>query len=575
MPLFDPAMLDELKKKIDIVDVMSPYVQFQKAQGGFKSLCPFHFEHTPSFVVHRKDMHYHCFGCGAHGDAISFLTQHLKISFQEAVQTLAERFGVEVRYVEEVQKGPSVLPLKQAMKELNRFYHFCLQHTPDGQRALGYLYDRGMDQSFIKLFEMGYAPKDTRLFEGWIQDFKIDISALTESGALKGRGLTPFFSDRITIPIKDTHGNVLGFTARRFLEGDTGPKYINTKETPLFKKSQILFGLYESRKTIVKEKRALIVEGQIDAMRLIHEGFDFTLAGQGTAFGEQHVNQVYDLGVQVVYIAFDGDNAGQTAALKVGQMFLKKGIEVFILTFEKGEDPDTLILKRGKEKFQELLERAHPFLDFLRDCAVKGKDLTLPAVKSGVIRDVVQYIQAWQDPVMRHEGRRRIAEMFDVPAHFIDFKEEFQVETPIEPKKEVVDLDLILEGDLVRWLIVAHELTASIALKNLTKEDLKHPGMRQLYELLIAHKGDLISVLSTTDSEKLQSYIDMILSKKIPIERAENLMIETTRKILERNWLEKREAIIRKMQIHAHDEALLESLAKEFDQIKSHRPLVK
>lgn len=193
MPLFDPGMLDELNKKLDIVDVMSPYVQFQKAQGGFKALCPFHFEHTPSFVVYRKDMHYHCFGCGAHGGAISFLTQHLKISFQEAVQTLAERFGVEIRYVEEVQKGPSILPLKQVMKELNRFYHFCLQHTPEGQRALCYLYDRGMDLSFIKLFEMGYAPNDARLFESWIQDFKIDITALTESGALKGRGLIPFF----------------------------------------------------------------------------------------------------------------------------------------------------------------------------------------------------------------------------------------------------------------------------------------------------------------------------------------------------------------------------------------------
>lgn len=575
MPLFDPGMLDELKKKLDIVDVMSPYVQFQKAQGGFKALCPFHFEHTPSFVVHRKDMHYHCFGCGAHGDAISFLTQHLKISFQEAVQTLAERFGVEIRYVEEVQKGPSILPLKQVMKELNRFYHFCLQHTPEGQRALCYLYDRGMDLSFIKLFEMGYAPNNARLFESWIQDFKVDIAALTESGALKGRGLTPFFSNRITIPIKDTHGNVLGFTARRFQEGDTGPKYINTKETPLFKKSQILFGLYESRKTIIKEKKALIVEGQIDAMRLIHEGFDYTLAGQGTAFGEQHVNQVYDLGVQNVLIAFDGDNAGQTATLKVGQLFLKKGVEVLVVPLEKGEDPDTLILKKGKQKFIELLDKSQPFLDFLKDCATKGKDLSLPAVKSLVIKDVIQYIQAWQDPVMRYEGRRRVAEMFDVPVNFIDIKDQVQEELPIEKKKEVVDLDLILEQDLIRWLIVAHELTVSIANKNLKKEDFKHLGMRQLYELLILHKGELMSVLSTSDSEKLQSYIDAILSKKIPIERAENLMIETTRKILERNWLEKREMIIRKMQDHSHDESRLESLAKEFDELKSHRPLVR
>ncbi|MFZ4773120.1 MAG: DNA primase [Chlamydiia bacterium] len=577
MALFDPAMLDELKKKIDIVDVLSPYVQFQRSQGALKALCPFHFEHSPSFVVQRKDMHYHCFGCGAHGDAISFLMQHLRISFQEAITTLAERFGVEIRFVEEVQKGPSTLPLKQAMKELNRFYHFCLLHTPDGQQALAYLYDRGMDLSFIRLFEMGYAPRDFKIFDAWVQDFRIDLNALNDAGALKGRGSVPFFIDRITIPIKDSHGNVLGFTARRFQQGENGPKYINTKETPLFKKSQILFGLYESRKTIVKEKKVLIVEGQIDAMRLIHEGFDYTLAGQGTAFGEQHVQQVATLGVTTVHIAFDGDTAGHTAAIKVGQLFLKKGIDVMIALFEKGEDPDTVILKKGKPYFEELLAKALPFLDFLRMLVVKGKDLSLPAVKSLVIKEVSSYINEWQDPVMRHEGKRRVAEMFDVPVNFIEIKE--TVEESIDPSieelgKEVVDFDLILEGDLIRWLIVAHELTVQIALKNLRPEDLHHQAMQKLYNLVLSHKGDLITILSTENSPFLQPFINTILSKKIPIERAESMMIETVRKILERNWLKRREKIVKEMQEHSHNEALLEQLAKEFDLLMQQRPVV-
>jgi DNA primase len=575
MPLFDPAMLEELKKKIDIVDVLSPYVQFQKAPGGFKALCPFHFEHTPSFVVQRKDMHYHCFGCGAHGDGISFLMQHLKLPFQEAVQTLCERFGVEMRYVEEVHKGPSVMPLKQVLKELNRFYHFLLLHTAEGQIALSYLYERGMDLSFIRLFEIGLAPKDLRIFDAWRHDFKIDLEALFEAGAMKGKGNLPFFMDRITIPIKDSHGNVLGFTARRFQEEDKGPKYINTKETPLFKKSQILFGLYESRKRIVKEKKALIVEGQIDAMRLIHEGFDFTVAGQGTAFGEMHVQQIKDLGVESVYIAFDGDLAGQQATLKVGQLFLKQGIEVMIPMLSKGEDPDTILLKKGKQFFDELLEKSLPYLDFLKSVLVKNKDLSLPAVKSGVIKEMANIVNAWIDPVMRHEGRKKIAEIFHIPLDFIEAKEELKNEEPLENNKEVVDFDLILEGDLVRWLIVAHELTREIALKNLEQKDLFHPEMQKLYELLIEKKGDLMGVLSSPDSIKLQPFIDKVLSKKIAIERAEVLMIETVRKILERNWLKERETIIKKMQENSHDEALLEQLAKSFDLIKQKRPIVK
>ncbi len=576
MAFFDPAMLDELKKKIDIVDVLSPYVQFQRSQGALKAVCPFHFEHTPSFVVQRKDMHYHCFGCGAHGDAISFLMQHLRISFHEAVNNLAERFGVEVRYAEDVQKGPSVLPLKQVSKELNRFYHFCLLHTAEGQQALAYLYDRGMDLSFIRMFEMGYAPKDLKLFDAWVQDFKIDLNALNEAGAMKGR--VPFFMDRITIPIKDTYGNVLGFTARRFHEEGSesrgGPKYVNTRETPLFKKSQILFGLYESRKTIIKEKKALIVEGQIDAMRLIHEGFDYTLAGQGTAFGEIHTDQVVAMGVETIFLAFDGDTAGKTAALKVGQLFLKKGIEVMVVLFEKGDDPDTLILKKGKKEFEDLLEKALPYLDFLRMIAVKGKDLTLPAVKSSVIKEVTSYVSEWQDLVMRHEGKRRVAEMFDVPIEYIEVKEGPVVDVIEELKPESVNLDLILEGDLIRWLIVAHEKTVGIALKNLSPADFHHLAMKKLFELVLANQGDLMAVLSTPDSTMLQPFIDTILSKKIPIERAESLMVETVLKILERNWLRSREKIVKQMQEHAHDEALLEKLAKEFDLMKQARPTI-
>jgi DNA primase len=575
MPLFDPAMLDELKKKVDIVDVLSPYMQFQKAQGALKALCPFHFEHTPSFVVQRKDMHYHCFGCGAHGDSISFLMQHLKIPFKEAVEMLAERFGVEIRFVEEVQKGPSILPLKQAMKELGRFYHFSLLHTAQGQQALAYLYDRGIDLSFIRLFEIGLAPKDPQFFEAWVHDFKVDMHALSEAGAMKGKGNLPFFMDRITIPIKDWHGNILGFTARRFQEGDNGPKYINTKETPLFKKSQILFGIYESRKRIVKEKRALIVEGQIDAMRLIHEGFDFTLAGQGTAFGELHVQQAKNLGVETAYIAFDADTAGQTAALKVGQLFLKEGIEVLVVLLGKGEDPDTVILKKGKAHFEELIQKAIPYLDFLRALFTRNKDLSLPAVKSGVIKEMTHYVNGWLDPVMRHEGKRRIAEQFDVPVDFIEIKEDLKLVEHTSKSDETVDFDLILEGDLVRWLIVAHELTREIAVRNLKKEDLLHPGMQQLYELLLQSKGDLMAVLSTKESEQLQPYVDTVLSKKIPIERAENLMMETVRKILERNWLKKREAIIKKMQENSHNEPLLEELARAFDEIKQQRPVVR
>lgn len=165
--------------------------------------------------------------------------------------------------------------------------------------------------------------------------------------------------------------------------------------------------------------------------------------------------------------------------------------------------------------------------------------------------------------------------MFQIPLDFIESNEDLRVEHPIAATKEVVDFDLILEGDLVRWLIVAYELTKDIALKNLENRDLIHPEMQKLYELLMEKKGDLMEVLSHPESINLQPFIDRILSKKIPIERAEILMIETVRKILERNWLKQRETIIKKMQNNPHDEPLLEELAKSFDEIKHRRPIVK
>jgi DNA primase len=472
-----------------------------------------------------------------------------------------------------VQKGPSVLPLKQINRELNRFFHFCLLHTHDGQAALSYLYDRAIDLKFIQFFEIGYAPKDLKIFDAWCADFKIDPSNLQLAGALKN-AQTPFFIDRITIPIKDSHGNVLGFTARKFQESMQGPKYVNTKETPLFKKSHILFGMYESRKSIVKHKKALIVEGQIDAMRLIYEGFDYTIAGQGTAFGEIHVQQVCDLGVTTVLIAFDGDLAGKTAAIKVGQLFLKKGVEVLIVALEKGEDPDTLLVKSSKEKFQERLDHAIPFLDFLKTFLETGKDCSLPAVKSGLVKEVTSYVTDWHDPLMRHEGKKKIAQLFSVPEELINVPSQTPVhETASHDEK--IDLDLILEGDLVRWLIIAFQSCYPIAEKNLQSEDFIHPSMQKLFVLLKTTQGDLIEALSTEGSFELQPFVDLVLAKKVPIERAKTLMEETTRKILERNWLKKREEILKKMQLNGQNEQILEQLVIEFDQIKQNRPTLK
>ena len=308
--MFKQESLEELRRRIDLVDVLSSYVDMKRAGAYYKACCPFHDEKTPSFVVQKGDSHYHCFGCGAHGDAIAFLMSHLKLSFSDAVENLAERFHVHLDTVEGRPKemGPSKQEMRGIMQETAEFYHGYLLHTDEGHAALEYLYKRGIDLDFVRLFQIGLAPRLPQLFHQFVSDKKWDQQLLQRLGLLTQK-LSPFFSDRILFPITDGVGNVTAFSGRKMREETFGPKYINSPESPLFKKSQTLYGLAQSRKRIAKERKAIVVEGQIDALRLIQEGFNITVAGQGTAFGEEQASQLVKLGAHTVYLLLDGDQA--------------------------------------------------------------------------------------------------------------------------------------------------------------------------------------------------------------------------------------------------------------------------
>src|SRR3990167_1100019 len=235
MGTFSRESLELLRSRIDLVEVLNPYVKLQRAGAAYKALCPFHDERTPSFVIQKGDSHYHCFGCGAHGDAIQFLMTHLRMSFLEAVENLAEKFHVQLEEVEgdNKPKGPPKTALQDALERACRFYQFALLHTLEGHAALDYLYSRGIDLDFINTFQIGLAPRAPGLFLKVMWEQKVSNAVLEEAGLFsKGR---EFFSDRITIPIRDAAGSVIGFSARKYRPDTFGGKYINTSETPLLK----------------------------------------------------------------------------------------------------------------------------------------------------------------------------------------------------------------------------------------------------------------------------------------------------------------------------------------------------
>ncbi len=583
MPLYTKESLDLLRQRIDLSEVISAHIDLKKAGSAYKALCPFHEEKSPSFIVNRGDNHYHCFGCGAHGDAIAFLMNHLKMGFTESVESLAEKFGVVLERDDKVENtGPSKTLLKEAMQLACRFYHFMLLHSEEGVQALQYLYKRGIDLDFIQRFEIGFAPRQRNALYKILKGKELSDPVLQGAGLLsisEDGTKRDFFSDRIMFPIRDGMGNVIGFSGRKFKEETFGGKYINTSETPLFKKSHVLFGLSYSRKTITKERKAMVVEGQIDCLRLIQEGFDYTVAGQGTAFGEGHVRELLNLGVQTVYLALDGDTAGEEAAVKIGDLFQKKGVEVWVVPLPPKQDPDTLLRERGAAWFAEHLQKPTDYLTFLVEKLAKTHSLDSPSGKNALTQSVVERVRAWEHPVMVHESLRKLALLVQVPEELIGVG---AVQTMVVRKEgklqaqDGVDADKILETDLLRILFLAGEGMQKlfvIAKANLLPVHLRVPVCQRLYAIFMEayEKGDSTDLLSCAAGLEKEDESDIVLDimgRKIQLEKVEESLLNTIKRILQRNWMEERETI--KLKIHSgkleEDEAL--ELAKQFDTLK-------
>ena len=584
MPSFTRESLELLRSRIDLVEVLNPHIKLQRAGAAYKALCPFHEERSPSFVIQKGDSHYHCFGCGAHGDAIQFLMTHLRMSFLEAVESLAERFSVPLEEAQgpERPKGPPKALLKEALDKAAELYHFFLLHTLEGHAALDYLYNRGLDLDFIRKFQFGLAPKQAGLFIRAMRDEKYSDEVLEEVGLYKqGR---EFFSDRITIPIRDAVGSCIGFSARKYKVDTFGGKYINTSETSLFKKSKVLFALSYCRKTIAKERKAMIVEGQIDALRLIDAGFDWTVAGQGTAFGEDHAKELVHLGVRQVFLAFDGDTAGQEAALKVGHLFSKDGVDVTVVQMPEKCDPDQVLMEKGPGEWQKLMDSSGDYLSFMVSHFSKSINVNTPAGKNELVMTIGKRIREWDHPLMVHESLRKLAKLTGTPESLVGAPEENVPQVFIKRTASVtftdVDPDRILEADLLRWLLLmgaAQPQLFAIAKSNLTTDHFRVMAGRGLFEKIIGASAedkplDLLALAIDLESPDQQLFMAEVLQKKINRERSIPCFIETVQKMLERQWMYEREQIKIKIYSGGCSEAEVLDLARKFDQLKKLRP---
>lgn len=585
MPIFTKESIESLRRRVDLLELLSSYVDFKKAGGAHRALCPFHDEKTPSFFVQKGDSHYHCFGCGAHGDAIGFLMTYLKMSFLEAVEHLAERFHVHLEVTEEEEReGPKKKDLRSSLDMACRFFHFYLLHASEGRDALAYLESRGIDRPFIERFKIGLAPRRGEIFLKTMEEKKIPPALLEGAGLVThGSQGKAFFHDRIVFPIHDTSGAVIGFSARKYREETFGGKYVNTPETPLFKKSHLLFALYYSRRRIAKERQAIIVEGQIDALRLIQEGFDYTVAGLGTAFGAFHASQLIHLGVRQVFLSFDPDTAGKEAAIKVGDLFQKEGVEVKVVPLPPTLDPDSFLRKEGKEAFQTLLNTSPDYLSFLITERQKSFDSQTPAGKNSFVAELTRQIKNWNHPLMVHESLRKVASLLKVPESLVGVGYEtlnsLYIKQSGSAVLETIDPQRILEADFLRWLLLVEVKESGLlekARRYITPDDLRDPVCKKLYQTYLFRQDENLpcDTLSLVETEETQELLSYILEKKIDITKAESGFVETIQRLLDRNWLEKGEKIRLKIQSGHSSETEALELVRALRDLKAKRPLV-
>lgn len=573
--IFTKESLELLKSRIDLPAVLESFIELKRSGAAFKAICPFHDEKTPSFTVQKGDTHYHCFGCGAHGDAIAFLMNFQKLSFSDAVEYLASKFHVHLEKVESKEaNGPSRKEMREALELACRTYHALLLHTEEGHLALKYLFNRGFNLEFVKRFEIGYALENPGAFHAVLKAKGIS-NEIAETCGLT-RGFREFFAGRILFPIRAASGNVIGFSGRKIKEETFGGKYVNTPETPLFKKSRVLFGLNYSRSQIVKKRMALVVEGQIDALRLIEAGLNFVTASQGTAFGEGHVAELILLGINTVFLAFDSDKAGNAATAKVGDLFQKEGIEVKIVNMPSGYDPDLFVKEKGSSAFLTLMEQSSDYLAFLVEYHSNEIDVKTPAGKNELSQILQKQIRAWPHPLLVHESLKKLAKLLNVPENMVGVGAQeishFYLKKTAYAGHETVDPTWVLETDLLAWLLkVPSESVENLSKTYLTPEAFQIPLCQEAFKRYASKKLDYFELSQLEEGQKL---LETLSEKKIPIDKADRLFPEVLQRLLDRNWMVEREAIRMQIQSGTHsDEEALE-LARKFEMIKRTQPQI-
>ena len=493
---YPEELIEEVRQKNDIVDVLSGYVKLQKKGSSYFGLCPFHNEKSPSFSVSRQKQMYYCFGCGAGGNVFTFLMEYENYSFPEAVKVLADRAGVDLPEIEYSKEARERADLKSTLLEINKLaakYFYAQLKTEQGRTAYTYLKKRELSDETIVAFGLGYSNKYSDDLYRYLKTKGYTDEVLMQAGLIsmdERHGPYDKFWNRVMFPIMDANNRVIGFGGR--VMGDGKPKYLNSPETPIFDKSRNLYGLHRARSS--RKPYFILCEGYMDVIALHQAGFTNAVASLGTALTPGHASLIKRY-VNEVYLTYDSDEAGTKAALRAMPILRNVGITAKVIRMDPYKDPDEFIKNLGTEAFEERIQKARNAFMFGLEMLERDYDLNTPEGKTGFMHETAKRLAVFDEEIERSNYIEAVAKAYRVN---VDELRKLVVRTavqtglakPVEKprttrnrEKEADDGILKSQRILLTWMIDDANVLQQIR-RVIRSDDFTEPLYRTVAELL-------------------------------------------------------------------------------------------
>jgi len=545
MPRVKQSDIEQLKDRVDIVELIGSYISLKAAgPGSFKGLCPFHGEKSPSFHVRSNPAFYHCFGCGVGGDAFKFVQEIDKVGFSEAIEKLAQRTGYQLTYEEGERETSNRNLLLNINKAASEYYKSQLQ-SEEGKAARDFLVARGFDLGSISEFEVGYAPKGWQNLSQHLTEkgFTLEDQALAGLLSKGEKGFYDRFRGRVLWPIRDANSQVVGFGARKLYVEDQGPKYLNTPETPVYHKSTVLYGLDLARREIASKRQVIVVEGYTDVMACHLAGEKTAVATCGTAFGEEHIKLINRLLGQStdpasVVFTFDPDAAGEKAALRVYGDASKFNALTFVASGPAGLDPSDLRQQQGDSAVVEMLKNRKPLFEFVIQHRLSQFNLSDIDSRVAAARAAAPVVAEIVDPALRSGYTRMLAEwvsldVTDVSA-MVGGNKNQATRARVEPLRTSDALPTTepiadkLETQIMQVLVQNPTAFSVSQLRRMQAAGISTPDYKALLEIVLENaerisEPSFANLLATAADERLQAVVRQLALAPLPLKSEADL----------------------------------------------------